>query len=147
MNQYSWKKQFFSSETNLYLDDTIIGNLTFGVFTKGYIELLGNTYTVKNNGIWSRVLDVYKNEEKAPIAKLTFSFWNLSTKIEYNNTVYEMVYRASIFSTHFNIYHQDKNLYTYDASKYRSYIETIEKEDPLLILLGLYCYERRRRSY
>lgn len=146
MPQYSWKTNLFRSETNLYLDDTSIGNITFGVFMKSYIELLGQAYTVKKNSIWGTTYEVYKNEDKTPIARLSFSFFGSSAKIEYNNTVYEMIYRASLFLMHFNIYHQNKSIYTYDASKHRGYIKITEKEDPFLILLGLSCHARNRRS-
>ena len=145
MPQYSWKKKFFSSTTNLYLDNDIIGNFAMGIFMKTYIELLGNTYTVKMPSIWANNFGVYKNEEKTPIATLQFNFWGSSTKITYNHMIYEMVYR-SIFHNHFNLYHQNKSIYTYDASKLRGYIKTTKQEDPLLIILGLYCHVRRRRN-
>ncbi len=147
MPQYSWKKEFLSLETDLYVDDKIIGNFYFGAFMKSYIELLENNYTVKKINIWSRVYEVYKNEEQTPIAKLTFSFWGLSAKIEYNNTVYKMTYRTSLFLFHFNVYHQNQSIYSYDASKYRGHIKVTEKEDPFLIILGLYCHARIRRNH
>ncbi len=146
MHQYSWKKKFLSFQTDLYLDDTIIGYFTFGVFMKSYIELLGNSYTVKKNSIWGYTYEVYKNEDKTPIAKLIFPFWSLSAKIEYNNTVYEMIYRTSLLLFHFHLYHKNQSIYDYDASKYRGHIKVIEKEDPLLIILGLYCHASRRRN-
>lgn len=140
MQSYSWKTKFFSSKTTLYQGDTAIGFFTIGVFMKGYMELLGKSYTIKSIGFWGNKYVIY-NEEKVPIAKLTFRNWGVSTKIEYENKVYIMKYN-SIFLTHFNIYHQDKSVYTYKASSYKGRLST-DKEDSLLISLGVYCHIKR----
>lgn len=140
MQSYSWKTKFFSSKTTLYQGDTAIGFFTLGIFMKGHLELLGKTYIIKSIGIWCNTYEIYE-EGKAPIAKLTFRNWGVSTKIEYENKVYEMKYN-SIFLTHFNIYHQGKNVYTYKASSYKGRLST-DKEDSLLIALGVYCHVKR----
>lgn len=108
------------------------------------MEILDQKYRCIKDGFFRSVYEGYFPNESQPLAKLVFHMWKRSVAITYKQMNYVMKY-DSLLGSHFKLYHDGKETYSYYPSFASGTIQT-DTDDPLLITLGIYAHIKRRNN-
>ena len=132
-----WEKGIFKSIYEIYSENSLVGYLNEKSWTQSsHGELYGEKFHFKTKGFFNQETDVFNDENKTPIGKISYNSWMTKAKIECAGKVYYWKYDNS-WSTKWSLNNAEGSLISYSCSTTKGGI-TYDLQNNLLVLTGLY---------
>jgi hypothetical protein len=132
-----WKKKFFSTCTNIYSGERIIGKLSENSWKQTADgECYNKRYRFKTSGIFKQKTTVYELNGNREIGKITYNSMMSKAEIHYPDQIYHWKY-DNLWQTRWSLTDDSGNKMEFHGRTHTGFIR-LENEDALLILTGLF---------
>ncbi|QCX38168.1 hypothetical protein FF125_06890 [Aureibaculum algae] len=142
---YKWKKEFFSSNYELFLNDSKTGELKQKMFSETvYGNMNESNYNFKKKGIFSSEIEITDLKSKNRIGKIKFNSWINKAEIFLNEQKFEWK-SDSFWGNKWSIRENEKKLIEYKTSGLSGGNIKSTIENDLLLISGLFSFNYYKR--
>jgi len=142
---YKWKKGFFSSSYELFINESKTGELKQEMFSETvYGKINESNYKFKKKGIFSSEIEITDLESKTLIGKIKFNSWITKAEIFLNEQKFEWK-SDSFWGNKWSIRENDKKLIEYKTSGLSDGNIKSTIENDLLLISGLFSFNYYKR--
>jgi len=146
MKLYTWRKGFFSSSTQIFVDLKLAGYINPNSL-KDEVEcgLNSTHYVIKSRSLFSNQLDVTPLHSLEQLATIKYNPWRSKATISVGDKVYYWSY-TNAWETKWQIVGYNGDFISYKGSIEQGFIEA-NTSDEFLVIAGLALANRNRHFF